>query len=63
MKVKAFLNRMMMSSSVDTVRIAKNGHIMAEYDEADLRSQDYGAFGELAVKTFCVHDKVLVINI
>ena len=63
MKVKTFLNKMMMSSEVDTVRIEKNGYTKQEYNEADLRFQDYGIWGNENVKTFRVCNGVLIINI
>lgn len=67
MKVKAFLNKMMMSSDVDCVRVEKDGYTKAEYDEIDLFSEDYGVWGEEAVKTFQIdvtaHGVELVINV
>lgn len=63
MKVKTFLNKMMMSSSVNTVRVEKFGYTKVEYDEADLRLMDYGEWGNETVKTFVIHNNVLVINV
>ncbi len=63
MKVKTFLNKMMMSASVTTVRIERSGYTKQEYDEADLRLQDYGEWGNETVKTFVIHNNVLVINV
>ena len=63
MKVKTFLNKMIMSSSVDTVRIERFGYTKVEYDEADLRLQDYGFWGNETVKTFVIHDNELIINV
>ena len=63
MKVKTFLNKFMMSSSIDVVRIEKNGYTKEEYDAADLRLMDYGFWGNETVKTFRVSDKVLIINV
>lgn len=63
MKVKTFLNKMIMSSSVDTVRIERSGYTKQEYDEVDLRLQDYGEWGNETVKTFAIHNNVLIINI
>lgn len=63
MKVKTFLNKMMMSSSVNVVRIEQFGYTKIEYDEADLRLSDYGEWGNETVKTFVIHNNVLVINV
>lgn len=63
MKVKTFLNKLMLSSSIDSVRIEKNHYTKEEYDEADLRMEDYGEYGNETVKTFAVYNKTLVINI
>ncbi len=63
MKVKTFLNKLMMSSSIDIVRVEKDGYTKAEYDSVDLRFMDYGLWGNETVRTFAVHGKVLVINI
>jgi hypothetical protein len=53
----------MMSSSIDIVRVEKDGYTKAEYDSVDLRFMDYGPWGNETVRTFAVHGKVLVINI
>ena len=63
MKVKTFLNKLMMNSSLDKVYVQKNGYIKEEYDEADLRLQDYGAWGNETVKTFYVSGEYLYINV
>ena len=67
MKVSTFLNKLMMSSTLETVRIEKNGYTKAEYDEADLRLKDYGFWGNETVKTFRITDNyygvTLVVNI
>ena len=63
MKVKNFLNKLMMSSSLDIVRIEQYGYTKEEYDETDLRMKDYGFYGNATVRTFAVHGKTLVINI
>ena len=63
MKVKTFLNKFMMNSSIDTVRIERCGYTVEEYDDADLRLQDYGVWGNETVKTFAVYNKDLVINV
>ena len=63
MKVKTFLNKLMMSSSIDGVRIERDGYTKAEYDEADLRLSDYGIWGNETVKTFAVYGNTLVVNV
>ena len=63
MMVKTFLNKLMMSSTINTVRIQKDGYTKVEYDGADLRLSDYGVWGNETVKTFFVSNNVLVINI
>lgn len=63
MKVKTFLNKLMMSSAIDCVRIERYGYTKAEYDETDLRLRDYGIWGNENVKTFAVYNKTLVVNV
>lgn len=63
MKVKTFLNKLMMNSSVDVVRIEKNGYTKAEFDMYALRDRDYGIYGNENVQTFCIHNKALIVNI
>ena len=67
MKVKAFLNKLMMSSTLEAVRVEKDGYTKAEYSETDLRFRDYGFWGDETVKTFKIYDAgfgiELVINV
>lgn len=63
MKVKSFLNKLMLRSSIDKVRIERNGYTQEEFDYTDLRLEEYGKWGSETVKTFAVYDKVLVVNI
>ena len=63
MKVKALLSKMMMSSYVDYVIVKRDGHIVQQYDGADLRLNDYGKIGNETVKTFAVYGGDFVINI
>lgn len=67
MKVKTLLNKMVMTSAVDCIRIERNGYTKVEYDEADLSISDYGFWGNENVKTFRIIDShygiVLVLEV
>ena len=63
MKVKTFLNKLMLSSSIDSVCVVQDGYCKVEYDDADLRLEDYGFWGGATVKTFQVLNRTLYINV
>ena len=63
MKVKTLLDRILLSSAFDFVRICRYGEVIAVLSKKDVQNREYGVLADNKVETFSFHDSMMILNL